>query len=73
MLPLTYGRSGMATYSAFARDHLLTGLIILAGLILVASAIFWALNRRKKQRREAAWRLKRAEQDRIWHERGSTK
>jgi len=39
----------------------------------VAYATFRAVKQRKKLRRAAAWREKRAEQDRIWNERIGTK
>jgi len=63
----------MNTYAAFARDNLLAGAVLLAVLMTVAYATFRAVKQRRELRRAAAWREKRAEQDRIWNERIGTK
>ena len=59
----------METFAAFARDNLLTGAVALAIIMTIAYAIFRAVRQREKNRRVAAWRATRAEQDRIWNER----
>lgn len=59
----------MNTFAAFARDNLLTGAVTLAIIMIIAYAVFRAIKQREKNRRVAAWRATRAEQDRIWNER----
>jgi hypothetical protein len=59
----------METFAAFARDNLLTGAVALVIIMTIAYAVFRAIRQREKNRRVAAWRATRAEQDRIWNER----
>jgi hypothetical protein len=59
----------MNTFAAFARDNLLTGAVALAIIMTIAYAVFRAIKQREKNRRIAAWRATRAEEDRIWNER----
>lgn len=59
--------------TAFARDNLLIGTVLLAVIMTIAYAIFRAVKQRKRARRAAAWRATRAEQDRIWNERTGRK
>ncbi len=59
----------MESYAAFARDNLLIGAVAFAIIMTVAYATFRAVRQRERNRRVAAWRAMRAEQDRIWNER----
>ena len=59
----------MESYAAIARDNLLIGVVAFAIIMTVAYSTFRAIKQREKNRRVAAWRAMRAEQDRIWNER----
>lgn len=63
----------MESYAALARDNLLIGAVAFAIVMTVAYSTFRAIKQREKNRRVAAWRAMRAEQDRIWNERMGTK
>lgn len=59
----------MESYAVLARDNLLIGAVAFAIIMTVAYSTFRVIKQREKNRRVAAWRAMRAEQDRIWNER----
>jgi len=58
----------LAILSAFARENLSIGLVAVAIVILLTGTVFRVLKVRAKNRRRAAWRAQRTEEDRIWNE-----
>lgn len=59
----------MNSYLAFARDNRLPGLALLLVIAFVIFAVVRIARRHREKQRDAAWQLKRAEQDRVWNER----
>jgi hypothetical protein len=58
----------LAILSAFARENLSIGLVAVAIVILLTGTVFRVLKVRARNRRRAAWRAQRIEEDRIWNE-----
>jgi hypothetical protein len=59
----------LAALSAFAKENLSIGIVAVAIVILLTGTVFRILKVRTRNRRHAAWRAQRTEEDRIWNER----
>lgn len=63
----------MAGYHDFGNGNLPIAMVVFAVMIIVATSLLRVGKQRERVRRRAAWRAKRAEEDRIWEERFGAK